>query len=144
MAWSGLNQYEDKTMSSFSDYLEGALLDHVFKKSAGYAQPTLYLAVSTADPTDAGTGAAEPVGNGYARVATAAADWARTGNVIDNVNQLSFPEATGSWGTLTHFAVYEALTGGNMLFHAPLATAKAIAANETLRFPAGNITVSLD
>lgn len=131
-------------MSSFSDYLEGALLDHLFSKSAGYAQPTLYLAVSTADPTDAGTGVSEPSGNGYARVATAPADWERTTNEISNANQLSFPEASGSWGTLTHFALFDAATGGNMIAHAPLTTSKAIAANETLRFPAGNITVTLD
>ena len=129
---------------SFSDYAEQALLDHLFKLSAGYAQPTLYLAVSTADPLDDGSGVAEPVGNGYARVATAASDWQRTGSVVDNVNQLSFPQASGSWGTLTHFALFDAASGGNMIAHATLGTAKAIAANETLRFPAGNITLSLD
>lgn len=131
-------------MSSFSDYAEGAILDHLFSLSAGYAQPTIYLAVSTADPTDTGGGTAEPSGNGYARVATAASDWSRTGNVVDNANELSFPEATGSWGTLTHFALYDAATGGNMIAHAAMDTSKAIAANETLRFPAGNITFTLD
>lgn len=128
---------------SFSDYAEGAVLDHVFGL-ATMTQPTLYIAVSTADPTDTGSGAAEPVGNGYARIATAPADWSRTGNVVVNANQLAFPEATGSWGTLTNFAVYDAAIGGNMVFHGALTTAKAIAANETLRFPAGNLTFTLD
>lgn len=128
---------------SFSDYAEGKVLDHVFGL-ASFTQPTLYLAVSTADPTDAGAGAAEPSGNGYARVATAPADWTRTDNVVENANQLSLPEATGSWGTITHFALYDALTGGNMVIHGSLSTAKVIAANETLRFPAGNLTFTLD
>ena len=128
---------------SFSDYAEGKVLDHVFGLAA-FTQPTLYLAVSTADPTDAGTGAAEPSGNGYARVATAPADWTRTDNVVENANELAFPEATGSWGTLTHFAVYDASSGGNLIIHGTLTTAKAIAANETLRFPAGNLTFTLD
>jgi len=130
-------------MSSLSDYGEGAILDHLFGIAA-MAQPTLYIAVSTADPTDAGTGVAEPTGNGYARIATASTDWQRTGNVIDNVNELSFPEATGAWGTLTHIAIFDAATGGNMIAHAALGTSKAIAANETLRFPVGNITFSMD
>ena len=130
-------------MSSLSDYGEGAILDHLFGISA-MAQPTLHIAVSTANPTDAGTGVAEPSGNGYARIATAASDWQRTGNVIDNVNELSFPEATGTWGTLTHIAIFDAATGGNMIAHAALGTSKAIAANETLRFPVGNITFSMD
>ena len=47
---------------SFSDYAEGKVLDHVFNLAA-FTQPTLYLAVSTAAPTDAGSGAAEPSGN---------------------------------------------------------------------------------
>lgn len=130
-------------MSSFSDYAEGAILDHLFGGTA-FTQPTLYVAVSTANPTDAGTGAAEPTGNGYARISTASADWTRTDNVVENANELAFPEATGSWGTLTHIAIYDAATGGNLIAHAALTTSKAIAANETLRFPAGNITFTLD
>lgn len=128
---------------SFSDYAEAAVLDHVFGK-ATFSQPTLYLAVSTADPTDAGTGAAEPVGNAYARIATSPTDWTRTGSVMENATLLGFPEATGSWGTLTHFAMYDAPTGGNMIAHAALGTPKAITTSETLRFPIGNITFTLD
>ena len=130
-------------MSSLSNYGEGAILDHLFGIAA-LAQPTLYVAVSTADPTDAGTGVAEPTDNGYARIATAAADWQRTDNVVDNANDLSFPEATGTWGTLTHIAIYDAAAGGNMIAHAALGTSKDIGANETLRFPAGNITFTMD
>lgn len=128
---------------SFSDYAEGKVLDHVFSLAA-FTQPTLYLAVSTANPTDAGSGAAEPSGNGYARVTTSAASWSRTGNIVENAAELAFPEATGSWGTLTHFALYDASTGGNLIIHGTLTTSKAIAANETLRFPAGNLTFTLD
>lgn len=130
-------------MSSLSNYGEGALLDHLFGLAA-MTQPTLYIAVSTADPTEAGTGTAEPIGNGYARITTAPTDWSRTGNIVDNVTELSFPEATGTWGTLTHIAIYDALTAGNMIAYAVLGTSKAIGANETLRFPAGNITFTMD
>lgn len=131
-------------MSSISDYLEGALLDHLFSLSGPYTQPTIYVAVSTADPTDSGAGAQEPSGNGYARIATSASDWTRTGNTIQNDQELAFPEASGAWGTLTHVAMYDAATGGNLLLHGALTTAKAIAENETLRFPAGNLTFTLD
>lgn len=129
---------------SFSDYAEGKVLDHVFNK-APFTQPTLYLAISTANPTDVGSPVtAEPSGNGYLRVAASSSSWARTGNVMENDAELAFPEATGSWGTLTHFALYDASSGGNMIIHGALTTAKAIAANETLRFPAGNLTFTLD
>ena len=128
---------------SFSDYAEGKVLDHVFNL-ASFTQPTLYLVVSTSNPTDAGSGAAEPSGNGYTRVVTSAASWARTGNVVSNDAELAFPEATGSWGVLTHFALYDASSGGNLIIHGTLTTPKAIAANETLRFPIGNLTFTLD
>lgn len=128
---------------SFSNYGEGAVLDHIFGK-ATMAQPTLHIAVSTADPTEDGSGAAEPVGNNYARVATAGSDWSRTGNVIENATELNFPEASGTWGTLTHFAVYDAATAGNLLFYGALTASKAIQANDTLRFPVSNLTFTLD
>lgn len=128
---------------SFSDYAEGKVLDHVFKLAA-FVQPTLYLAVSTAAPTDANSGTAEPVGAGYARVATTAASWGRTVSEVANAAELAFPAATGSWGTLTHFALFDAATLGNMVIHGTLAVPKAIAAAETLRFPIGNLTFTLD
>ena len=128
---------------SFSDYAEGGVLDHVFGLAA-LPQPTLYLGVSTTDPADTGVGASEPVGNGYARIATVAVDWERSGNVVTNANELSFPEATGAWGTLAHFVLYDAVTGGNVFIYGALTTPKTIASEETLRFPVGNLTFTLD
>lgn len=60
-------------MGSFSDYLEDELLDHLFGKST-FTSPTVYVALSTADPTDSGGSIAEPVGNGYVRKSTVAGD----------------------------------------------------------------------
>jgi len=128
---------------SFSDYAEGKVLDHVFGKTA-FTQPTLYLGVSTADPLDDNSGIAEPVGNGYARVATTGTDWSRAAGVMSNGVEMAFPEATGSQGTLTHFALFDAATAGNQITYGALTVDKAIAAAETLRFPAGNLTFTLD
>jgi hypothetical protein len=128
---------------SFSDDAEAKVLDHVFGL-ATYTQPTLYVGVSTADPGEDGATLAEPSGNAYARVATTAASWERTAAEVSNAAQLAFPEATGAWGSLTHFAVFDAATAGNIVFYGALTTAKAIAANETLRFPIGNLTFTLD
>lgn len=128
---------------SFSNNAEGKVLDHIFKLAA-YTQPTLYVGVSTANPLDDSSGVAEPGGSSYTRVATTAASWQRTEGQVSNATQLAFPEATGSWGSLTHFAVFDAATAGNVVFYGVLTTAKAIAANETLRFPVGNLTFTLD
>jgi len=128
---------------SFSDDAEAKVLDHVFGL-ATYTTPTLYLGVSTSDPTETGGGVSEPVGNGYARIATDPADWERFVNVVDNANELTFAEATGSWGTITHFALYDAASAGNLVIYGALTTARSISAATTLRFPATNLTFTLD
>jgi len=132
-------------MGSFADFWEQEILDHVFNKGA-YTAPTIYVGLSTADPGDDEAGLAEPSGNGYARVTTAAGDWnaATAAGLIDNLNALTFPEASGSWGTVTHFALFDAATLGNMLAHGTLGTPQAIVSGNTPSFAAGELDVSLD
>jgi len=130
-------------MGSFSNYLENKLLDHVFKVAAFTVPTNIYIALSTADPLDTGAGIAEPSGNAYAR--TQANSWAAaSGGATSNSAQITFPEATGSWGTITHFAAFDASTAGNMLFHGTLTTAKAITTGDTPRFNTGELDVTLD
>ena len=79
-------------MGSFSNYLENRLLDHLFCKNT-YMSPTIYVALSTADPGEGGTGMAEPYAqNGYNRVATSENNWNDAVNgLIDNYTELTFP-----------------------------------------------------
>jgi hypothetical protein len=131
-------------MGSFSDYLENEILEHVFGKGS-YAPPTIYVALSTADPTDDGSGIAEPSGSGYARVQTQASDWnAASSGSLDNANDIMFPETTGNWGTISHFALFDAASGGNMLAHGALSESKSVGAGDTAKFAAGDLDVSLD
>ncbi len=129
---------------SFSDYLEIKVLDHVFGKAA-YTMPTAYIGLSTADPLDTGAGLAEPVGGAYARVATAAVDWnSAAAGAISNANAITFTQATASWGTVTHFAVFDAATGGNMLASGLLTISKAVGNGDTVKFDIGQLTATLD
>lgn len=131
-------------MGSFADYWENEILDHLFGKG-NYTPPTIYVGLSTADPTDDATGLAEPSGNAYARVATSGANWnAASSGTIDNANDITFPEASGSWGTLTHFVLFDAASGGNMLAHGSLSVSKSISSGDTAKFAAGDLDVSLD
>jgi len=132
---------------SASDYLETKILDHIFNKLAYTAPANLFIGLSTADPLDGGTGLAEPVGNGYARVSTAAADWnsATSGAAkTDNANAITFPQASGSWGTVTHFIISDALSGGNILFSGTVSPSQTISTNNTPNFPAGSLSVTAD
>ena len=124
-------------MGSFANYLELKLFDHLVGKTA-YTMPTAYVGLSTADPLDDASGLAEPSGSGYARVATVGADWnAAVGGGNSNAQDITFPQASGDWGTLTHFAVFDAASGGNMLFHGSLTSSKHIESGETAKFAGG-------
>ncbi len=131
-------------MGSFSDHWENEVLDHLFGKGI-YAPPTIYLGLSIADPGDNGAGLSEPSAGGYARLAISAADWnSASGGSLDNASAVAFGEATGDWGTVTHFALFDAATGGNMLAHGALSHSKTVSSGDTVRFVAGDLDVSLD
>jgi hypothetical protein len=132
-------------MGSFSDYWELEILDHCFMKGT-YTPPTnIFVALSTADPTDSGGSIAEPSGGSYARKSTASADWdAAASGALDNANVITFAEASGSWGLITHFALFDHLTAGNMLAHGALSASKTISDGDTASFAAGDLDVSLD
>lgn len=127
-------------MGSLSNYAENKILDHVLKVSP-FTQPTnIYIGLSTADPLDTGAGIAEPVGGGYVRVICNGWD-AAASRVTANTADVVFPEATGDWGTITHFALFDAITAGNMLAHGALAVSKAVDTGIDAKFAAGDIDV---
>jgi hypothetical protein len=135
-------------MSSFSDSLEAALLNHVFGATA-FAQPAgRFVALYTAPPSDTGGGTeVSASGTGYAR--TAVTFGAATGSgagpsTVRNSANVEFPAATTNWGDVTHFAIFTASTAGTMLGWAPLAAARTILAGDTLRFLANELAVTLD
>ena len=131
-------------MGGFSDYWESKILDHIFGKN-NYTPPTIYVALSTADPLDDASGFVEPDGNAYTRVETSASDWnPASGGSLNNANDIIFPKATGSWGTITHFALFDAVTGGNMLAYGALSQSKTVEDSYTTIFDAGDLNVSLD
>lgn len=122
---------------SWSDYTEDKQLDHALGKTA-FTMPTVYVGLSTADPLDDESGLAEPSGDNYARVATAGADWnAASGGSSSNANDIEFPLASGTWGTITHFALFDAVSGGNMLAHADVPVSKPISSGDTIKFAGG-------
>lgn len=140
-----------------SDYLENAIIDHLFR-SRTFAKPAaLYVALFTAAPSDAG-GGTEVAGGGYARVNLAPADanWSATqGGVAGNSSGTSgqtgnaaiitYPAPSGAWGTVTHFGIFDALTGGNLLIWDALTTPRTIANGDpapTFQVAALQITVA--
>lgn len=129
---------------SFSDYWENEILDHILNDGA-YAAPTIYIGLSTADPGDDAAGLAEPAGNNYARVATANTDWdPASGGSKANATAITFPEASGSWGTVTYVCYFDADTDGNLLAsYAITGGGTAIGLGNIPRFNAGDLVMTL-
>lgn len=124
-----------------SDYLENALLDHVLRNTAFTQPAALYLALFSTDPTDAGTGA-EVTGGGYTRQAISFN--AASGGVTTSDISASFSAAGTPIGAVSYFAIFDALSGGNMLFHGALTTPREVLVGQTITFAAGAVTVTLD
>lgn len=108
-----------------------------------------FVALYTDDPTDADAGT-EVSGGAYARQqvnqdGATAPFWAAVGTSgMENDSDVTFPQATASWGTVSHGALRDAVTAGNLLFHGTLSSAKPVGNGDTLRFAAGAIDVSFD
>ena len=128
---------------SLSDYLEDKLLDHVLKNTS-YDQPTnLYVALWIGDPTDIGTGGAEVSGGSYARVQCNTWDGAAS-RATANTGAIEFAEATADWGTVTHFAIWDDISAGNMIAHGSLTASKAIGTGDNASFAIGDIDISFN
>jgi hypothetical protein len=128
-------------MAEFSNYLENKVLDHVLRNTSYNSPSTVYVGLFLSDPTDAGSGT-ECTGSAYARqplsVTTA------SGGIVTSSADVTFPQATGSWGTISHLGILDALTSGNLLMHTPLTTSKTIDNGDILKISSGNLTVTLD
>lgn len=127
-------------MTDFSNYLENKVLDHVFRNTAYTPPATVYLALFTAAPTDAGAGT-EVSGAGYARQAVTFG--AASGGAIENSGAVSFTASGGNFGTVVAVALFDASTSGNMLAWKVI-TSAAVNDGQTLTFPIGLIDVTLD
>ena len=142
-------------MSAMSDYLENKMVDQLFRGQTAPTTSTLYVALLTAAPSDNG-GGTEVSGGAYARVAVTSslANWAGTqsagsttassgtGGQTSNNIAITFPTPGATWGTVTHFGIYDAATGGNLLFHGALSIAKTVNESDTVTFPIGTLSVT--
>lgn len=132
-------------MGSLSNYLSNALLNGLANTT--YTAPTtVYVALCTADPTDAATGASMSEvanTNGYAR--TAITFSAASARKVVQSGAVTFPEASGSWGTITHWALLDTATygAGNVLAHGNFVTAVTPVSGNTPTIPSTNIQVEI-
>lgn len=104
-------------MSGFSTYLDNKILGHVFN-GTDYATPAKYWALFTSAKglTDNSPVRDEVTGDGYARVkAENSAFTTPSASVVKNAINIEFPVAISNWGRVTHVAIMDAPTDGNVL-----------------------------
>jgi len=128
-------------MAEFSDYLEDKIIDHMLRNQAHTPPSTLYLALYTAAPSDAG-GGTEVSGGSYARQTVTLS--AASGGASSNSADITFPQATADWGTIGWCALFDAVSGGNMLMWTALDASKDINNGDTLKFNAGDLDITVD
>jgi hypothetical protein len=125
-------------LAALSDYLENAMLNEVLRNVGYTPVATVYLALFTTATTDAG-GGTEVTGGSYARQAITFG--AASGGTCSNTGAVTFTSMPAA--TVTHAAIMDASTAGNMLFHGALTASKTVGAGDTLTFAIGDIDASL-
>lgn len=128
-------------MSALSDYAENLTLNVLLRNQSHTGVAQTYVALYTADPTDAGTGTE----CSYTNYARQAVTWTAPANgVTQNTVQIDFPANGGvSAVTVTHVGVLDASSAGNLLFHSALTTSKTLQPGDVLSFAASSLQVTL-
>lgn len=133
-------------MAAFSDYLENTLINATLR-GATYTGGGVFVALFTTDPTDAGTGT-ELNDSGYVRQrahTTVASDGftVPANGVTTNARNIVFPAVIDTQVTITHWAIFDAQSNGNLLYHAPMLNQKTLDPTDVISFPIGSLSVTL-
>ena len=136
-------------MSAASNYTENKVLDHVLRNTA-FTQPSgLHLALFTntsgnaATNLESGTLSDEVSTSGTAYGRQSVSFSAASSGSATSSGTVTFSAATANWGTITHVAIMDASTSGNVLFYGAVTTSKTIETGDTFQVSSGNLTVSL-
>jgi hypothetical protein len=127
-------------MAAFSNYLQNKVLDWMLRGQTFTPPSTVYIGLFTTNDNAANNSGVEVSGGSYARVSvsSALANWAGTqsagsttassgsSGATSNNGVLTFAAPTANWGSIQGIGIFDASTGGNLLFYSPLTTAKTV------------------
>lgn len=127
-----------------STYFLNCIMGNVFQTKLSPGLPSkVYLGLSSSAPDVDGSGATEPLASaGYSRVELNSLD-VPTNGVITNNSEISFPESSASWGTVTHFVLYDAPVNGNLLMFNVLSQARSVEQATIVMVKAGSLKLTL-
>ncbi len=128
-------------MGAMTDYLENALLNHVLRNTPYTPPANIYIALFVSAPGETG-GGTEVSGGSYARQITTFT--APVDGQVSNSVDVIFPVATSDWGTVTHFALFDDVSAGNMLSYGQLTLSREVRTGDQPIFRQGELIVTLD
>lgn len=117
---------------------------NVFKTKENPALPTeYYIGLSSTAPNVSGSGVTEPAASaGYARVKLDTLGVPANG-VVSNTADINFPESTASWGTVSHFVIFDAQNDGNLLMYGALSTTRSVEPATVMTIKSGSLKLSI-
>jgi len=125
---------------SLTNAFETSTLQYLLTTGSVTRPTAWYVGLFTSDPTDTGAAGTEVSGNGYTRKA---ATFTVSGATASNSASIEFPAASGgNWGTVGWIGIMDAASGGNMIIHSALTTAKAINDGDVFRIPTGDLDIT--
>ena len=125
-------------------YYAEKILNHTLLGEAYTPPDQLYLALFTSDPGPEGDTSSEITDPAYERqlIEFTAAALDDVGEMYcENTLVIDFPQATVNWGDVTHGAIMDAQTGGNMLYVGAFDEAKQVKINDWYEVPAGQVRI---
>lgn len=129
---------------SLSPVIRNALMKDVMGL-ASYTAPTDYwVSLHTGDPGATGGDNELPLVDNYARVNHTV--WVENpvgGDLIQNDGIIQFATPAADWGDVTHCALFDAVTGGEMIARGVLTAAKFVNTGDDVEFPSGTFKISL-
>ena len=130
-------------MAEFATYMENVIIN--LMRSTAFTAVAAYVALFKSPATDAeleaGTLTNEVSGGAYARQLAGLS--APSDGASSNGADVTFPTATAAWGTVTHAALMDAATAGNVLMFSALDASKVVASGDTFKFNLGDLDATV-
>ena len=128
-------------MAELSTYFEDRIVNFM-RNVAITGHAAAYVGLWTADDgLEAGTITSEVSGGSYARELAGLS--VSSDGTSSNAGDITFTTATGSWGTITHVALLDAVTGGNVLMYSTLDASKTVASGDTFKINTGDLDLTI-
>jgi hypothetical protein len=129
-------------MSALSDHAEKLVLDWLMTTGTATRPTAWFVALYTAAPSDSG-GGTEVSAGGYSRKSVTFAAASSPGGTTSNSGVVTWTASGANYGTVTHVGIFDASSGGNLLWHGSLSASKTVNDGDTIQFAAGNLTLTL-